>query len=1080
MSSTTLSIDSAPQPLSSDAESAAQSASELSDDALLSSGPSSPASDPLLHTSTPASSALQNGFAQGHAHLQHPNLSLSGLSHIEPFLPPTNSASPISGTAGPLTLSVPKSPTSSSLLGFGVSNGESSAPSSPAAATGGPHAISTLTVSPSIGSLAAATFGGPGTAATLNTPAPLPSPTPQTPITPTGYAATNIVASSGPNMQPNGHPNFFPPRAHTQATAPAHSNMLQLQPIQPAYPPQPNIHPYVPPPYATSNQQQQPAHPAQPQHLPQFQQPQRPAVTPAGAKSSGSGFFSRLMNSREQPAPKVIERPLPVYMQRLRRTHDYHFNNLNKLREVRAAQEKKRNEEIAQWQAWALHPLAAIAAAYYAKNLQHLSMLLELEGRYMDNVIEHVTVVNAVVEGKLSEAVIAKEMLSAVGDGSAKAQEEVDAMFWPPNAEEVKASYKRLYEEAERLRVQYMDMQARMKKRDSVEVRRRKLQEWLIRGLVHKDTVAADKFHHHPLDPRVQQPFNNMMMDQRGDEGKLMRRFLDMQTTHRDRMTPPAIQHFIGVMIGQVLKSYSLDEKTVGILRVYVDRLVFPRIPEAMNALITAEEREESRQLTAKLPWLRSLTPKQLNLDEELVPPGYVHDPTYQPLLTPAGAVELPAASATSDTTAAPATVPQPQTQPVLQQPQEGHNDDGTQLKRMVPDTFPYADAINTLSLLDDDLVPADIFFRVVQSVRLVFQSAKLYTRQNREARARATSRALTYKDPFAKFMTKLVESSGKEAEELERKDAEEKERKAQEVAKEAEARRAAAALAVASVVPGSAPKTAVTDPLAELNPLAPPPAAVPATSTTPASLVPPATQPVPVTPQKLDHPLAPHHTPPASASPTAAVDSLLPHTAPAPVPSLPVPPNPIPERPAEDVVINADMLVPLMLWLVIHAQVPQLQCKMGQARRFIAKELFETGEAAYSYQQVEGAVYLLQHLTEANLGQGGPPQQHAHEEHKERQQQPNRDELVLSSPGQQSTQDDRVSSPAMSMQSPSANMLSPNSRGTGAPNLTSSVSLDDGLRRRGTQDDVFEDLLQRPTNADPPPLPALSPGPSS
>ena len=1077
MSSTS---DVAPDPLRSDATPAFQSASELSDDALLS-GPSSAASDSLRS----AAAATHNGFAQGHAHLQHPNLSLSGLSHIETFLP---AASPSSAT-DPLTHPTPVSPTSSSLLGFsagsGSSDGQSSAPSSPAGAA---HAAGATTISPSpsIGSLSAATFAGPGTAAALTSPMSLPSPTPQTPITPTGYAATNLVPS-GPNTQPNGHPNFFPQRAHTHASAgPNSSNSMQLQPIQPAYPPQPNVHPYVPPPYSTANQHAQPPLPQQPPqphqqppHLQQYQQQQqqqqRAAPSAVGAKS---GFFSRLMNSREQPAPKPIERPLPVYMQRLRRTHDYHFNNLNKLREVRAAHEKKRNEEIAQWQAWALHPLAAIAAAYYAKNLQHLTTLLELEGRYMDNVIEHVTVVNAVVEGKLSEAVIAREMLSAVGDGSVKAQEEVDAMFWPPSAEEVKANCKRLYEEAERLRVQYMDMQTRMKKRETVEVRRRKLQEWLIRGLVHKDTVAADEFHHHPFDPRVQLPFNNLMMDQRGDEGKLMRRFLDMQTTHKDRMTPPAIQHFIGVMIGQVLKSYSLDEKTVGILRVYIDRLVFPRIPEAMSALITAEEREESRQLAAKLPWLRTLTPKQLNMDEELVPPGYMHDGNYQPLYTPAGAVEAaaaPAPTAAADATAAPWTAPHPQTQaPPQMQAQDGHTDDGMQPKRMVPDTFPYADAINTLTLLNDDTVPADIFFHVVQSVRLVFQTAKVYTRQNREARARATSRALTYSDPFAKFMTKLVEDSGKEAEELERKDAEEKERKAQEAAKEAEARRAAAALAVASVVPGSAPKAAVaSDPLAELNPLnplAPPPPAAAATTNAAGASLAPAT--APTSPQKVDHPLAPHHLSPSTAFAAAAVDAA-PHTSPAPIPSLPVPPAPIPERPAEDVVINADMLLPLMPWLVVHAQVPQLQSKMGQAKRFIAKELFEIGEAAYCYQQVEGAVYWLQQLNEDNLGQGGQQPPHQQEEEKERPQS-QRSGVVLSSPGLQSPEADRVSSPAMNLHSPSNNMLSPN---TGAPNLTSSVSLDDGLRRRETKEDVFEDLLQRPTNAEAPPLPPLSPG---
>ena len=104
--------------------------------------------------------------------------------------------------------------------------------------------------------------------------------------------------------------------------------------------------------------------------------------------------------------------------------------------------------------------------------------------------------------------------------------------------------------------------------------------------------------------------------------------------------------------------------------------------------------------------------------------------------------------------------------------------------------------------------------------------------------------------------------------------------------------------------------------------------------------------------------------------------------------------------------------------------------------------------------------MYWLQQLTEANLAQGGAPQQHAH------------DELTLSSPRQ--TQGDNLNSPA-NMHSPSTNLLSPNTAG-----LTSSASVDDGLRRRGTQDDVFGDLLQRPTNAPPPALPPLSPGQSS
>ena len=321
----------APHSLHSSTAPSIESASELSDDALLASPLSSPSSasaaDPLHTSAASASSTLHNGFAQGHAHLQHPSLTLSGISHIESFLPSTSAASADSHSQ---QSAAPSTPTAASLLGFTTSgfnssDGQSSAPSSPAT-VGGSSVHSSITTSPSIGSLAAATFASLPGSAPPNPLAQLHSPTPQTPTTPTGYAATNVVSAGGPNTQPNGHPNFFPQRAHAHATnAPLNNNLMtQLQPIQSAYPPQPNVHPYVPPPYTTANQQgQQPPLPQQPPQPINLQQQQRPAVAQAGAKS---GFFSRLMNSRDQPAPKPVERPLPVYMQRLRRTHDLSFH----------------------------------------------------------------------------------------------------------------------------------------------------------------------------------------------------------------------------------------------------------------------------------------------------------------------------------------------------------------------------------------------------------------------------------------------------------------------------------------------------------------------------------------------------------------------------------------------------------------------------------------------------------------------------------------------------------------------------------------------------------------------------------
>ena len=1137
------------------------SPSEVSDDALLS-GPTPTSSSHPLQSS---SSGSTNGFSHGHAHLHPPNLRLQGLSHLETFS--TNgdgtagSADGAVGAASQPSSPAAPSPTSTSYLTAPYfPSSSASGPASDPLAGGSPVPVSGMTASPSIGTLAAATFAGIRADLSTMTAA---GNAPLTPTTATGYAGSMITTPHaqhqqqqqqqqqqhshvGAHTQQNGHaaPQFFAPSRPGPGPPPAQQLQLintagpgMMQPMQqqhqqhtPQMQQMQSMHPHYQHQQQQQQQQHQHAHPQQQQQQAQQQRHSGGAATPGSAAKSG--FFSKLFKGKDEgPVRGVVERPppLPIYMQRLRLTHDWHYKNIHQLADRKKKYEQKHAEEVNQWMAWALWPLASLAHAFYLKNLQHLNALLSLEGKFMDNCIEHITVVNAVCEGKLSEAVIYKDMMSAVGDGSVKAQEEVDAMFWPADADDTKALCKRLYEETKRLEAQYVELQAKLKKRESLEVRRKKVQDWLMRGLVHKDTIKADAFHHHPLDAKVQAQFTNLMLDQRGEEGKLMKRFLDMQVTHRSRMQAPAILHFTDYMIGSMLKSYALDERTEPILRIYTYRLIFPRIPEAMSALITAEERDKVRQLAAKIAWLRTLTPKQLGIEEENIPPDFVHDSHYTPLAAPPGSLPdlasprtsptgeekkegplsslepstapPPAASASSPTpgtsatatagastpgATAPGAAPTPAaaaapftpsaaSHPELFSPHPPRVEDDLTPRKMVPDSFPYADAINQLALLSYDVVPFDMFFRVVQAVRLVHQYHKQYTRANREARARAQTRALTYDDPFTSFMTKLVDESNRKAEELDRRDEEEKERRTKE-AKEAELKKQQDAAAAAhhrhtSSVGGAAPPSPLASLITTTDPPLPPLDPLTASATNPAgatddpSAVSPATaggapsSNLLSTPQKtMDHPLAPHHlnTPPTPSEP-------LHFTSPAPVPSLPAPAPVIPERPQEETPLNADQLTPLCVWIVIHANVPSLPARLGQIQRFVPQDWRQFGEAGYSFCQVETAAYYVEHLTEDTLGHvragedgliggaGGLPP-------------PSLTDAVIGIP-------DRVSSPAVAKESPSGNMLSP---GRGP---THSASMD-GLRRKGTQDDVFSDLLERDNNVPPPTLD--SPMPSS
>ena len=271
--------------------------------------------------------------------------------------------------------------------------------------------------------------------------------------------------------------------------------------------------------HAANNAQtntQSPSRPPQQQQPPQQSQ-QKPNATAAAPKK---GFFASLWSKKPAAgtgnstddktkgpnAEEVKIDPIPIYFTRLRRCLTHHEVNVSKLLSERKRAEQQSVEEIGQWINYSISSLASAAATYYHTHIMHLNTLFELEKKFLDNISDHYRLVEEVEKGKESVEKIKSFMLNDKGE--VRSQEEINQMFWPPDAAETKALCRSLWETAQNMELTYKEAQKRGIKRDSVNDRRKRLLDWILKSYHSRDVLSVDSFYHHPWDARVQVAFN--------------------------------------------------------------------------------------------------------------------------------------------------------------------------------------------------------------------------------------------------------------------------------------------------------------------------------------------------------------------------------------------------------------------------------------------------------------------------------------------------------------------------------------------------------------------------------------------
>ena len=483
-----------------------------------------------------------------------------------------------------------------------------------------------------------------------------------------------------------------------------------------------------------------------------------------------------------------------------------------------------------------------------------------------------------------------------------------------------------------------------------------------------------------------------MMCDQRGEEGKLVQRFMQMQITHAARMTPNAIRNFLNVLVDCTMKSYSLDEKLLQIVRLFTERLIFPRIPNAMNALVTTDEKDKCVILAKKMHWLRSLTPQQLDMPDELVPIGYQHK-EYTPLFNPPGEYK-PQASPVDNTPLIPhnehtnvntqlhqqhqqhsrhdnqgalvpviPTSPLPTiTPPTITPPtaEDSHHDDSTQTVTVTTTSASSSTSGDTLSVESAPLVEAQspttgaIAFQFPVSKPLAM--FEQFPAQNKMTDDVVPTQMVDLTVPYAdaiNILTQLnhdlvpadmyfhcvqavrqVFISAKQIAKTHRQ-------------REREQRAADIVAAHLNETNSHATETKTGN----------------ATDTTRRSSDAQSKAGNGTESHSTETPLA-DVLPSTTSSSEAA--SLLPAAGSASDTTDPVAATAL--QPVDDINLNADNLVPLMIWLVIHANVPNIHQYFGHIERFIPGDLRNFGEAGMCSSMVESAIYHVQNLTPETL----------------------------------------------------------------------------------------------------------------
>ncbi|XXQ39713.1 VPS9 domain-containing protein [Plasmodiophora brassicae] len=402
------------------------------------------------------------------------------------------------------------------------------------------------------------------------------------------------------------------------------------------------------------------------------------------------------------------------YEGRVRSAVVQHEKHIIKLHTTRKGIEASMKDDLSKWDRWAMDSLATLGRTYYETCRLHLDSLIEIEAHTVEWL-------NKMADAIADYLRCPSDCLPPIiqTDSSTDTFVPVENLQLPESILSLTTACSSLEDVLKHLEAQYEDLQKQSSRLETLGERQLKLNNLVKMGLEDATTVQVQSrgFYYHRPDRTAQTAFNRLMLDERQRVGQLIKQWMtllrDALKSPNRRVTVEAVDAFVEYLVKFLIRSYSITpaDQASPALRLYVNRMIFPRIVRTTTRLQTVAELERDQQFRRKVRWMWRLTQKDLGILPEFRGP---HE--YDLAAPPPGLMTSPLAVSSRVTT--------PRTSNL------SSNDDigpTTQTISLPPD-FPFVNAIVTLSLLDNQCVPTDMLYTLVQTVSSIQTACREYS----------------------------------------------------------------------------------------------------------------------------------------------------------------------------------------------------------------------------------------------------------------------------------------------------------------------------------------------------------------
>eukprot|EP00002_Diphylleia_rotans_P021233 TRINITY_DN4137_c0_g1_i12.p1 TRINITY_DN4137_c0_g1~~TRINITY_DN4137_c0_g1_i12.p1 ORF type:complete len:1176 (+),score=249.60 TRINITY_DN4137_c0_g1_i12:42-3569(+) len=121
----------------------------------------------------------------------------------------------------------------------------------------------------------------------------------------------------------------------------------------------------------------------------------------------------------------------------------------------------------------------------------------------------------------------------------------------------------------------------------------------------------------HEEDSKLQEMFNKCILDERTPEGRKLRRLFDyLQDKGKDDISPEEVVGFLEEFLNTFLKEFNIEDETQqSIMRLYLNRAVFPRLLSFCRRFETPDDIQSDKKLCANLRSMRNLPISSMEID---------------------------------------------------------------------------------------------------------------------------------------------------------------------------------------------------------------------------------------------------------------------------------------------------------------------------------------------------------------------------------------------------------------------------------------------------------------------------------